>query len=410
MKCKCKMAAAFLLILTLLVPLSLSCGGGGGKGVTITIGEITDLTGPGAPALIPLYYAVGDAASYYNDEGLIPGVKIKVVTYDMATDFARNIPGYDWVRQRGAKVIITLFVETAETIKPFAERDRVPLAALGTSMTLVESPGWVFSFNCPCRYETKTLLKWISEKHWDYTKGVPKIGFVDWRGLYAEEAERATSEYCQAHPDQFQWAGGYLPPIGAMTWGGEVRKLKDCDYIVRGSGGPAIGAFIKEFRSRGFTATFIGASAMASFRGLLVDMCGWEALDGALTTSVCPWWNEPSPVVDMAKELLHRYHPGQAEEMIYAGSGYLGGFHNVYAIFEILKRAIEEVGAENFDGQAFYNAAINYTTTSALWKGYPRWGFSQTKRCLVDQVQVYEWSAEAEDLVRVSDWLPFVTE
>jgi hypothetical protein len=54
MKCKCKMAAAFLLILTLLVPLSLSCGGGGGKGVTITIGEITDLTGPGAPALIPL--------------------------------------------------------------------------------------------------------------------------------------------------------------------------------------------------------------------------------------------------------------------------------------------------------------------------------------------------------------------
>jgi len=400
-----KTATVSMLALALVATLCFGCASKSEEGVVITIGQISDLTGAGSPALIPLCYAVEDAASYYNEEGLVPGVKIKVITYDMKTDFARNLPGYDWVKERGAKVVITHFLETAETIKPFAEKDRVPLAALGTSMSLLDSPGWVFSFNCPPYYEIKTLLKWINEEHWDDDTRIPKIGLVDWRGSYAVELEGAAEEYCQAHPDQFQWVGAYLPPIGTMTWGGEVDKLKDCDYIVRGSGGPAIGSFIKAFEAKGYSATFLGGSAMASFQGFVVDMCGWEAVDGALTTSVCPWWNEPSPVVDLAKQLLDRYRSGQAEDIIHAGSGYLGGFHNAYAIFEILQRAIEDVGAENFDGQAFYDAASEFKVT---WEGYPDWAFTETERCLVTHLVVTEWDADAEDMVTVSEWLPVV--
>jgi hypothetical protein len=80
------------------------------------------------------------------------------------------------------------------------------------------------------------------------------------------------------------------------------------------------------------------------------------------------------------------------------------------AIFEVLQQAIQKVGAENFDGQAFLDAAIDYKTTSALWQGYPQWGFSQTKRYLVDHNLIYEFSAEAQDLVRISDWLPQIKE
>ena len=54
---------------------------------------------------------------------------------------------------------------------------------------------------------------------------------------------------------------------------------------------------------------------------------------------------------------------------------------------------------------------MNYETTGSLWEGYyPEWSFTETKRYLVDQVMIYEWSADAGDLVGVSDWLPFVTE
>jgi len=407
-----KRAVASSLVLALIVALCLSCAGPSEGKVIIRIGQITDLTGISSPSLLPLNYAVEDAAKYYNDKGLIPGVEIKIVTYNEQSDYSRDIPGYDWVRERGAQIVITLLPTTGEMLKTFSEKDKVPLAALGGSMALVEPPGWQFWFNAPPSHEIRTLLKWISENDWDWeTKGPAKIGFAAWEAPYQIELEETLEEYCQDYPEQFQWVGGYLVPIGTPTWTGEVEKLKDCDYIVRGAIAQATGAFARQFEARGYTTTYIGGSAVTSFRGFIVDFCGWEALDGALTTSVCPWWNEPSAIVDLAKTILDRYRPDEAEEMIHAGTGYLGGFHNMLEILEIVRAAVEEVGDENFDSQAFYNAAMNYETTGPLWEGYyPEWSFTETKRYLADHVMIYEWSAEAEDLVAVSGWLPFVTE
>ena len=406
-----KRAVASSLVLTLIAALCLGCAGPSEEEVIIRIGQITDLTGISSPSLLPLNYAVEDAAKYYNDEGLIPGVEIKIVTYNEQSDYSREVPGYDWVRERGAQIIITLLPTTGEILKPFSDKDKVPLAALGGSMDLVEPPGWQFWFNAPPSHEIRTFLKWISENDWDWeTKGPAKIGFAAWEAPYQIELKETLEEYCQDHPEQFQWVGGYLVPIGTPTWAGEVEKLKDCDYIVRGAIAQATGAFVREFQARGYTTTYIGGSAVTSFRGFIVDFCGWEALDGALTTSVCPWWSETSAIVDLAKTILDRYRHDEAEDMIHAGTGYLGGFHNMLEILEIVQAAIEEVGAENFDSQAFYNAAMNFKTAGPLWEGYPEWSFTETKRYLADHVMIYEWSAEAEDLVAVSGWLPFVTE
>ena len=67
--------------------------------------------------------------------------------------------------------------------------------------------------------------------------------------------------------------------------------------------------------------------------------------------------------------------------------------------------------AENFNSQALYNAAVKHKTAGLLWEGLPEWGFSQTKRYLMDDVLVYKFSAEKKDLVRVTDdWLPLVLE
>jgi hypothetical protein len=75
----------------------------------------------------------------------------------------------------------------------------------------------------------------------------------------------------------------------------------------------------------------------------------------------------------------------------------------MYCFFDILRQAIAEVGAENFDGQAFYNAAAKF---KAHYDGYPEWGYSETKRYLLSDVLAYKWSAQVGDLVRVSDWIP----
>jgi hypothetical protein len=74
-------------------------------------------------------------------------------------------------------------------------------------------------------------------------------------------------------------------------------------------------------------------------------------------------------------------------------------------MFDILTAAVAKVGAENFNGQAYYDAAVKYKTVGPMWEGYPQWGFSETKRWLVDDFLLYKLDAKTESLVRIGDWL-----
>jgi len=339
----------------------------------IMIGHLTDLTGAAALSLVPITYALEDLVRYINEEDPIVGVELRVVTFDTKYDPARFIPGYEWCKGKGAQVIFASIPAIGETLKSFAAADWLPVVNVYATVPEIEPPGWVFCLNSPACYQAKTLLKWISEQ-WDYEGFArkPKVGFVGWDMSYDMEMKEGAKEYCLGHQDNFDWVGSFLVPAGTMVWAGEVQMLKDCDYICLSSIGIAAATFMNEFRVRGYAATFIGMDALAAYQNLLLDYCGWEALDGTLT----------------------------AYPMLY-----IGGLQQVDFLFDILRAAVEGVGAENFDGQAFYDAATGFTAT---YEGYPEWGFTETKRYSVDHLVIYEWSAEAEDLVRISDWLPIV--
>lgn len=405
-----KVLAAFL-VLVLIATLGLSCGGGGGEPgvVTITIGEITDLTGPGSPAVITLHYCLQDMISYYNDEGLIPGVKLKMVSWDTRYDASREIPGYEWVREKGAKLIVVIMPQSGPMLMPFAARDKVPIAALSCHKDTLSPPGWVFNMSNSSDMHVKTLLKWISEEHWDYSQGIPKLGLVGWQEHLIMAVDEAMEEYAQDNPGKFDYVDARIVPMGQIGWAGEVEALKDCDYVV--AIGFPMGNIIKEFNQRGYKPTFIDPSAgAASYRGFLVDMLGYEGLDGTLTSNSAPFWTDDTPIVRLARQLLEQYRPKQAEDVIYAGLAYVGGVHNLLNTFQILANAIEAVGPESFSGQAYYDAAIKYQTSGPLWEGYPQWEFTETKRYLVNNVIISKFSAEAQDLVNLSGWLPLITD
>jgi hypothetical protein len=398
-----KRAVVALLALVLAAMLLPGCGGGGGK-VTVTIGEIIDLTGPGSPALRNLHLALLDVVKYFNDEELIPGVKINLVTYDDRADPSRAIPGYDWCKARGAKAVVTVYTHVTETLKTFAERDKVPFFAHAVTMSMLDDPGWLFSPSFPAGPDVMTLLKWISG-NWDYdTKGIPKLGRAAWTGEpTTQEEDRVIREYVQAHPDKFELVASISVPQGSLIWSSsEVARLKDCDYIETMQPGGSY--FIKKFEDSGYHATYIGGAGVASFVRFVTDMVGWDAADGYLSTAPAGWWTQPSPVISQAKELLQRYRAGQAADIMASGNTYQGGMQASYVILEILRDAIAEVGAENIDGQAIYNAAAKYKTEGTIWEGRPQWSFSETQRYLVHAVEIYEWSAAERDLVRVADW------
>jgi ABC-type branched-subunit amino acid transport system substrate-binding protein len=399
--------ASCLMIVAVLSALGLSCGGGTEGKVTIVVGNISDMTGPAATALVPINYVMQDLANYFNDQNLIPGATIKVATYDARYDPARDVPAWDYLKDKGAKVMVTALPTTAETLKSFAEADKIPLWTMTTSDSLINPPGWVFCANSPAEAMIATLLQWISENDPDFpTDRKAKIGSVGWEEPYAMSLRDGAKAYAQAHSDKFEWVAGLLAPMAQMTWSGEVEALKGCDYVIPPSTGTGTSTFMKEFRDKGYEAKFLGTDAHAAYRGLIVDAVGLAGADGMLTTQPTRWWNETSPIVDLANSLLQANHASEALEIIHSGIGYIGSMHQLYAFYQVLQQAIANVGPENFDGQAFYDTATNFTMT---WDDYEQWNLTATKRYTWNYTGVYEWSAGEGDLVRkVPDWLPLL--
>lgn len=405
-----RIVVSCLMILIIVAALGLSCGKGGGEGKrTIVIGHLSDMTGPASAALIPINYALEDLVRYYNEQGLIPGVELKVVTYDGRYDPSRDIPGYEWVKGKGAVAITTGLPPIGVTLKPFAKRDKIPIFPLTTSTPQLDPPGWVFCMNATGGALIDTLLEWIPGNDPDYPTGRPaKIGSVGWDEAYAQDLRNAIKDYAQAHSDKYDWVGGYLAPVGVTSWSGEMEKVKDCDYLFPPSTGTGTTTFMRDFRDRGYRAKYIGTDAQAAYRGLIEDTCSWDDIDGTLLSFPTRWYNDTNPVISLAKQFLTEWHAGQGEKIIHAGGGYIGSFQQNYGMLQILAKAINDVGVENFNGQVLYDTATNF---SVKWEGYEEWGFSATKRYSWNYTAIYEWSKEAQDLVRkVPEWLPLVME
>lgn len=89
---------------------------------------------------------IEDVVRYYNEEAVIPGVKINLVSYDTHYDPARTLPGWDWLKGQGAQFVITIMAADALLLKVRDEREKTPISCMGTARELLEPPGWVFSF------------------------------------------------------------------------------------------------------------------------------------------------------------------------------------------------------------------------------------------------------------------------
>jgi ABC-type branched-subunit amino acid transport system substrate-binding protein len=417
MKSRCKMAVAFLLILVVLVPLSaLGCGGGGGGGkVTIHIGELTDLTGAASPALKQITFITEDMIRYYNDENIIPGVKLKLDAYDTQFNPARYSLGYDWCKEKGDKVIITIIADAPIMLKPFAARDKIVLAAMAGSPELFTPPGWVFGFSSDNEDSAKILLHWIVGNDWpNKGQGTPKIAIMGWDDTQSISVANAIEAYLGTHQNEYDYVDRLITPVGTMTFTSEAKRLKDegCDYIAVPSG-TILAPFLRDLRAAGSQATLLDCvGSMGSFQQMYVQMVGWDLLDGCYSTSNSFSWSDPSdPIVQLATTLVHRYHSSSEAQDLMVGNTYVGPATMMVGILEILQQAVKNLGAENFNGQAYYDAATNYKTTGSLWGNYPEFSFSETRRKLMDHSLISGFKGgDVKAYVTISGWLPDIVD
>lgn len=191
-------AALAVLVLLMLT----ACGGGDGEPqtpspeptlapepVVITIGNLADLTGPTSYALSIINVALADTVEYYNDRNLIPGVKLEVITYDGQYDPSNDIPGYEWLKEKGADLMYSAVAPAGLTLKSRLEKDQMVLFLLPAGKEAFVPPGYVFA---PGYGFSESLgcnsLSWIAENDPGFPSdrrakvGGGSLGGALWRG------------------------------------------------------------------------------------------------------------------------------------------------------------------------------------------------------------------------------------
>jgi hypothetical protein len=399
------------LVLVATLGVGFGCGGGGGGGeVTIKIGLMTDLTGAASPSLRPIVDAFVDTARYYNDEKLIPGVKIKLSTWDTHFDTARVIPGYDWLKSQGVKVISLVLATDAAIVRPFAERDKISAICSGATPDIENPPGWLFSTAGFSERGWNTMLKWVWDNEWDHGKGPAKIGYGGWNTQIDHEHVEGIKNYAAAHPDQFTYVPCALSPAGTADFTSVAATLKDCDYL--SGSAPHEAYLVRDYLATGQTkAKLLDANgSLCANLAFMVKMNGWQCMDGAISMMLCLGLDERdiSPLTQRMYDMLLKYRTGGGDLSKYAD--YLiyeaAGASTTAVVFDILDRCIKEVGAENVSSQAYYNEAIKYQADDELWKNYPVMGFSQTSRVMGQFYAIWKVNAAEQSYRWIGEWVP----
>lgn len=362
-------------------------------------------SGVAAAAMEIVNQTIEDLINYYNEENLIPGVKLDAIFYDGQYDPSKDIPGYEWLKEKGADVFLACLPHTPLTLKPRVDKEKIVLFANTVGEEILHPPGYVFCMQNSPQTMIETLLQWVAENDWDWqTKGPAKVGGVGSAESYTIAQHTAAEDYVRAHPNQFEWAGSYLIKRGSFLVNNEANALKDVDYVM--PPGVAWSTFAKDYETVGGRGKQLLTDAQGPFLGLTSESPGWDAIDGSLMILPCRWWNEDAKLSNLANELVRENHD-DAEDIISSGMAYILSVHQMYGLISVIKQTVENVGPENFNQEALYNTLVSFSAN--FGEAYEEWGFSENKRHAWDHLGVFRVDSAEEGLVRLEpDWIPVV--
>ena len=395
-------ALMFLAVLIATLPGLVGCAREKEEAHEVTIGFMGDFTGPAAATCGELHKGLTDYFRMVEEDGPIPGVKVKVITYDTRMDYARGPGGYVWLKGKGTDIFFNFSPIFQEILVPKHQEDKIPSFTLATSPGIVDQE-WVFSFSIHYPWEAEAIMKWILEDWEGRPEGPPKVGHIGVSGYVStDQVTEKLEELHASDPGSFELKEEAAPP-GTTAWAVEISRLKDCDIIIVDLLGPQTASFLREAIDRGYEGTFLGTSlAFLGFWDLVkAAVPKLENLDGALAMQTQLIVTDDVPFVNQMRNSLQRFRPGEAETLG-RGTSYMAAQAAGLVLADTIRRAVAEVGADNVDAVALNDAlkSINMTVE----------GYGEALKChqgsniLHRMVKVIEYRAAEDDWYAITDW------
>jgi len=369
-------------------------------------GWLQDLTGRAAFAVKQVYDGVYDYVRMTAEEDPIPGVTIKIVTYDTKSDYSRVPIGYVWLRGQNA-TLLSVAAHDSLMLQDRMEQDEWPSLYM-SSMPQLQTWEWYWTLYGTSASMLESLLEWLREEGWDYSQGKPKIGALTYAGIvYYEQFCEVTEEVMAQYPDKYDWQGAQKAPVGTTAWAYEANALKGCDIILTFLSGTPLASFIKEVRARGFTGQFMGPlDSLLAYWGLMKETVPLDQLDGCVSPLSMPHLDETDNVfIQEVVGYMERYRGKDALDFYRTGTGYQCGWALGALLVDVVRRAAEQVGAENvgdIQGRALRDVIKETNLTIDGWGETLKARGDLTTLSRV--AKMYEYRADVDKWVSTSDW------
>lgn len=244
-------------------------------------------------------------------------------------------------------------------------------------------------------------MQWITQE-WDYSQRKPRVAFIGLGGVpyYEGQLERAKAAY-ESNPGEYESFKWQMPPATTTSWATELGRLMDSDFIITALSGPPLVSFTKEARSRGYWNRLVGPfESYLAFWSLVKDAVASEDMDGVVTLSFGPWWDDDVPFIREVKELSQSLLSPAEYEATKTQPYRITGTAEGMVLVDVVGRAAED-GIIN--SSAIRDAAAN---TDMYLDG---WGnefvLSEGMNCFVQTMKLLEYKASEGKWVSISDWV-----
>jgi branched-chain amino acid transport system substrate-binding protein len=383
----------------------------------ITIGGTFMLSGPSAPTTGPAFSSLMDSYRYINEvEGGIDGIKIKLVWADDKYDAATAAIAYKRLRDRHHPI---LWVPMGDdmllvAVKDMFQRDRTPvLHSWAFIPELFQPPGMIFSM-CGSQANVFTgLARWVLQD-WKASGGTgrPKLAHLHWDIPYGN-ASRDGGGYEWAEQHGVDIIDRTYPPM-ALDLRPHLLDLKDkgADYIYMSGMVTDATLLIRDARATGLwdEIKFV-IDAVAEAYTALLPIVGEDAEGLYQVTMEEPWTAGPEVAKAQRIQAKIREWAGLSPSRI--DFAYTAALKAI--LTALIRQAVADVGYENLNGEAMYNALLKLDYVDTLGS-YRNVGWGPDKRIGPSGIKMLQYRKMAPgsevppdgimmETVAVSDWI-----
>jgi len=329
---------------------------------TVLVGYLGAFAGPTATASDRLWTCAKEFFTWANETDYLPGVKVEWTEEDTRYDIAQVPIVYRKMMARCEPMVLFTMTAVGSTgVKPLADEDRIPVLSFTGSVATAQEPvGYVFQETFVPEINFNCFLNYVADT-WDVEEeGRPcVVASLSWEDPDGTQHIASGIETAAELGIDFKEEYAEVGPVGTMDFSTYVTRLKelDPDYIFFPMIGPATGSALKTMDAMGMDtkkAVYIVMSAGGMYEELTA-VAGEELTYGA--TLVMADYAYSDPLITEDQEHLRslmeptkfgwdaRYHVNA-----------LSFYTSCKILYEGLRIAIEDVGIENLDREALYNA------------------------------------------------------